>query len=581
MKTGMRGLRAWVSGLALLATATGSWALTDNAAFVSQVAVPTATVPGQVYAVSVTMQNTGQTTWSSGASYRLGAVGGPNVTTWGPSRVDLPNSVAPGESVTFSFNATAPAEFGAYTFKWRMVKDDTGSWFGANSAFVYVQNGVNNAQFISHTMPTSTTPGGSVYAVTVTMRNTGNTTWTTGTGYRLGALEPVYWGVVEAALPGDVAPGQDATFSFNITSPEAWGTYPVRYLMRKGSPWGWFGAGTTGQIVNGVNQSQFVSQSVPTTMVAGQTYAVSVTMKNTSGTTWSAANTYGLGAIVPWGTNPWGITRVPMPSSVAPEQNVTFSFNVTAPATPGTYDFRWKMLRDEINNWFGAVSPATSIQVQAANTLYFIHPDHLNTPRLVADSAGAAVWWWDQQEPFGVNGPDENPSGLGSFEFPLRFPGQYADKETGLHYNYFRNYDALLGRYVESDPIGLRGGLNTHTYGDGNPLSNTDPLGLQSNTTRLLGQPGSIPILPPGPLGILPGHPGYQPPLVPSPGWMIPQSCEARCNFLVGLTCGPLTAASGATGEGLIAAGYVWTGCRAAVFGACRAHCSSQDQCTP
>lgn len=85
------------------------------------------------------------------------------------------------------------------------------------------------------------------------------------------------------------------------------------------------------------------------------------------------------------------------------------------------------------------------------------HPDHLNTPRLVADATGTTVWRWDQAEPFGVNVPDENPSTLGAFEFPLRFPGQYADKETNLSYNYFRDYDPETGRYVQSDPIGLEG----------------------------------------------------------------------------------------------------------------------------
>jgi RHS repeat-associated protein len=59
------------------------------------------------------------------------------------------------------------------------------------------------------------------------------------------------------------------------------------------------------------------------------------------------------------------------------------------------------------------------------------------------------VWRWDQQEPFGVNVPDENPGELGAFEFPLRFPGQYFDKETNLHYNYFRDYDPGLGSYKQ------------------------------------------------------------------------------------------------------------------------------------
>lgn len=77
-----------------------------------------------------------------------------------------------------------------------------------------------------------------------------------------------------------------------------------------------------------------------------------------------------------------------------------------------------------------------------------IHVDHLNTPRLVADAAGTTVWKWEQQEPFGNNVPDENPSGLGIFDLPLRLPGQYFDKETNLHYNARRDYDSSTGRYV-------------------------------------------------------------------------------------------------------------------------------------
>lgn len=469
--------RGLLAGLVLLG-ATSALAENNNAQFVSQSGMTSTTVPGQVYAITMTFQNTGDTTWSAAGTYRLAAGGAGNDTTWGPSRIELPNSVAPGASVTFNFNVTAPAEYGWYNFKWHMVKDDVGLWFGNQSTYIGVQNGINASQFISHTMPASTTPGGSVYGVTVTMKNTGNTTWTAGTGYRLGSLDPQgYWGVVEAALPGPVAPNENAVFSFNITSPAAWGTYPVRYVMRKGDPYGWFGPMTEGNIVNGTNESQFISQSVPSTMTAGQSYPISITMKNTSGTAWTAANTYGLGALVPWGTNPWGITRVQTPGTVASGENVTFNFNVTAPTTPGTHDFRWKMLRDELNNWFGDISTNVAVTVQAANTLYFIHPDHLNTPRLVADAAGTTVWRWDQAEPFGVNTPDENPSGLGAFDLPLRLPGQYFDKETNNHHNYFRDYDPSLGRYGESDPIGLRGGLNGYVYAF-DPLTQIDSLGL-------------------------------------------------------------------------------------------------------
>ncbi len=91
------------------------------------------------------------------------------------------------------------------------------------------------------------------------------------------------------------------------------------------------------------------------------------------------------------------------------------------------------------------------------------------------------MWRWDQGEPFGNDVPNDNPSGAGAFDFPLRFPGQYFDQETNLAYNYFRDYDPSLGRYVESDPIGLEGGsLSTYVYVQSNPLNNVDPSGLTS-----------------------------------------------------------------------------------------------------
>lgn len=85
---------------------------------------------------------------------------------------------------------------------------------------------------------------------------------------------------------------------------------------------------------------------------------------------------------------------------------------------------------------------------------------------------------WDNDDAFGGNVANQNPSGLGTFAFNLRFPGQYFDAETGNHYNYFRDYSPEIGRYVESDPIGLRGGLNTYGYVTSDPLTLTDPFGL-------------------------------------------------------------------------------------------------------
>ena len=88
----------------------------------------------------------------------------------------------------------------------------------------------------------------------------------------------------------------------------------------------------------------------------------------------------------------------------------------------------------------------------------------MGTPRLIANQLQQTVWRSDNTEPFGDSVPNENPSALGNFEFPLRFMGQYKDKETGLHQNYFREYDPLGGRYVQADPIGLRGEINGYAY---------------------------------------------------------------------------------------------------------------------
>jgi RHS repeat-associated protein len=114
---------------------------------------------------------------------------------------------------------------------------------------------------------------------------------------------------------------------------------------------------------------------------------------------------------------------------------------------------------------------------------YYVYADHLNTPRLITDNAtGTAnkkAWQWDS-DPFGASVPNENPAGAGTFTYNQRFPGQVYDKETGLHYNYFRDYNPATGRYVQSDPIGLGGGINTYGYVGGNPLSYTDPKGLNA-----------------------------------------------------------------------------------------------------
>ncbi|MDD0843385.1 RHS repeat-associated core domain-containing protein [Pseudomonas sp. Gutcm_11s] len=113
---------------------------------------------------------------------------------------------------------------------------------------------------------------------------------------------------------------------------------------------------------------------------------------------------------------------------------------------------------------------------------FYLHTDHLNTPRLATDQAGQEVWRW-KSDAFGL-GTAVSVANSGLNAINLRFPGQYFDSETGLHYNYFRDYDPQTGRYVESDPIGLAGGLNTFGYVDANPLLYVDSLGLSKTNGK-------------------------------------------------------------------------------------------------
>lgn len=160
---------------------------------------------------------------------------------------------------------------------------------------------------------------------------------------------------------------------------------------------------------------------------------------------------------------------------------------------------RFKGIASVICGWI-----VLSVTVAAANDrVYFFHNDHLGTPQVVTDLAGRTVWT-AEYEPFGNAVIDQDPDGDGrQVVNNLRFPGQYHDAETGLHYNWHRDYDPETGRYLQPDPIGLEGGLNLYAYVDGNPVNLVDPAGLS---------------------GAKPNNP-YHPPLNVAPGCKQSDSC--------------------------------------------------------
>ncbi|WP_329915448.1 RHS repeat-associated core domain-containing protein [Stenotrophomonas sepilia] len=166
-------------------------------------------------------------------------------------------------------------------------------------------------------------------------------------------------------------------------------------------------------------------------------------------------------------------------------------------------------LYDEAGQWLGNYSATGQVQQQAiwldnypvalinvpatgVPELTYVQPDHLGTPRVVIDPVrDVAIWEWsNKSEVFGNQIPSADPDGDGvAFELALRFPGQQATDVSGLFYNYQREYEPMVGRYSQSDPIGLVGGISTYSYVSGNPASALDRLGLQSGAARAMRLP--------------------------------------------------------------------------------------------
>ncbi|KAB2841326.1 MAG: hypothetical protein F9K47_11590 [Burkholderiales bacterium] len=113
---------------------------------------------------------------------------------------------------------------------------------------------------------------------------------------------------------------------------------------------------------------------------------------------------------------------------------------------------------------------------EGSNT-YFYANDHLGTPQLLTDASGQIVWK-GRAEAFGKTTVDAASTVTNN----LRFPGQYFDAETGMHYNYFRDYESTIGRYVQSDPFGTESEHNTYDYAGARPVLDIDESGENYTT---------------------------------------------------------------------------------------------------
>lgn len=236
-----------------------------------------------------------------------------------------------------------------------------------------------SAAFVSQTVPSFIevlvpTP------VSVTMQNTGTATWYRADGdVFLATQEPqdnYYWCIQDnpygshsgnrVLLPYDVAPNQQVTFNFVVKPLGCRFSAPSPFRFRMLSQlYGTFGDETPDPKVAVSTAAEFVSQQVPGTVPAGAVILVTVTFGNTTPVTWQTTDGYTLRSAGPAGNTLWSVSPVPLPAAVAPGATVTFTFYIVVPAAPGTYNFQWQMSAPD-GTPFGAVSPATDVQVVAA-----------------------------------------------------------------------------------------------------------------------------------------------------------------------------------------------------------------------
>ena len=345
---------------------------------------------------------------------------------------------------------------------------------------------VNNAAFVSQAVP-ATMVAGQRYNFAVTMLNNGSTTWTAGEDYRLGAQSPsdnTNWTTTaRVLLDAPISPGQQATFNFTVVAPSTASTVDFQWRMVREYV-EWFGeasantAVTIGTAPALTDSANFVSQSVVASMTPGSGHNVSITFKNTGGTTWTGAEGYRLGTQNPGDNLTWALNRVTPDTAVAPGQQYTFQFAIKAPANASTYNFQWRMVKEYVA-WFGAFTDNVAVTVGSpatGETITFFHNDASGTPMLATDASGALLWK-ETYRPYGERLNNQPASGNNQ----LWFGGKPHDANTGLTYMGARYYDPMLGRFVGIDPADFDPGnihsFNRYAYANNNPYMFVDPDG--------------------------------------------------------------------------------------------------------
>jgi RHS repeat-associated protein len=382
------------------------------------------------------------------------------------------NVTAAGGNVSATVTFTAPASNGGSTITGYTVTSSPAGGVDSNA----------NTTGLSHIITGLT--NGTYYTFTVTATNA------VGTGAASAASNSVTPAPVVPDAPaiGAATPGNSqATVTF--TAPASNGGSPITGYTATSNP-------------DGITGTCAASPCTVAGLANGTPYTFTVTATNAAGTSVASASSNGVTPMPVVPDAPTGVTAAggnaqATVTFAAPSDGGSAITSYTVTSNPGNLTGTCAASPCTVTNltngtpYTFTVTAANAVGTGAASIpsnsvipapvlhVYYIHTDHLDTPRVITDTAGNKVWQWDNTDPFGNNVPNENPNGQGAFNFNLRFPGQYFDKETNTHYNYFRDYVPARGGYLQFDPIGLRGGINGYAYALSNPLRYTDMLGLE------------------------------------------------------------------------------------------------------
>ena len=331
--------------------------------------IPTMLAAGEAATATVTVRNVGTRTWPS-SGFGLSSQDSP-ANLWNQTFSPLSTTVAPGATATFNLAIRAPATAGTYSLR-RQMRDTTTGGVGFFSGLHCVDASITvggapalDASLSSQNFPLVMAPN-EIRSVSVTMANVGSETWLTDGNYVLNALDAI-WGITLVSVPTVTTAGSSTTLTFTIRAPAAPGMYTHRWRMRKlsGANAGFFGplisiGMTVDAAASPVLDADVVAQSIPPRVTAGRTTSFTIEMENTGTGTWTGSGFSLRSVSTP--SNIWTTTTTPLgvAESVAPGATRVFTFNVVAPATPGTYDSRWQMRETAL---FGDVALTTGIIV--------------------------------------------------------------------------------------------------------------------------------------------------------------------------------------------------------------------------